>query len=201
MKKIEIYVNKLQVENEIKICDNGLPVLQELANEFTKAGCKLTTDKLFNFVASATSAGKHPERTTELVKTVVVENLENVPNIAGLTISQNKLKELIEIPNISAFVELIESMTNEINILATYARLENETLTIAPDYKEQIKTNNSVFADNDKQIEAFNTLTALKDNLNESFERLGLKVDGIIDGLEIDGGKYRVNGRFIKHRF
>lgn len=201
MKKIEIYVNKLQVENEVEACENGLPLLQELVNEFTKAGCKLTAPKLFNFVASATSAGKHPDRTKELVKTVIVENLENVPNIAGLTISTDKLKELIEIPNISAFIDLIESMTNEINILATYARLENDTLTIAPDYKEQIKQNNTVFADSEKQIEAFNTLTALKDTLNESFERLGLKVDGIIDGLEIDGGKYRVNGRFIKHRF
>ncbi len=201
MEKIVIYVNDLQVEKETEICENGLPVLQEILNEFEKIQCKLNASKFFDFIATATSVGKTDERTENLLKLIIVENLDEIPKIMGLTISKDKLKDMVEIPNLSEFLKLINNTEREIMIMQPFVTIDNYTANISKDFAEKIKLRYTVFADNEKQIEAFKILTSLKNAMNKYSETLKIAPYGIVEGLEIAHGQYRIDGKYIKQRF
>lgn len=196
MERLKLKTNTDTANTQIQTCKTAKENGQKIYDAFSAVGC---TIKLSNVMQLLTVGDKNDSEISNTVKTLFIENIPEPPKIFGLTISPEKLRDMIEIPNISEIVEILKNSYLGATRVEKMLTLENGTIDTIEDFEGAILELHTEYADTPKQIKKAEILIKTRDNLNEYLEEFQqYEILPNLRGLTPWGKKYEIDISEIK---
>ena len=184
MDKLELYVNQQAIDEQTEAVETAKVLVQELCDKMKEAHAYPTLTHLYNIIGRTMflkTQDKEFEKYLEgEIKNLIISQKSNdAPiEVIGLPVNEEKLKELISIPNYKDIENIVLSFDHGTREgLTKYLVLSDNQIDFVPDYKEQITEKNTTYAYGAKQIEAATKLKALRDGLNDWIDFSGVEAD------------------------
>jgi len=143
-------------------------------------------------------------------KTLFVRKLTNGESfvVGGLTITDDKVFELVEKPN--GVLELIEELNNELNSSAHLnilnwihnLRIVNgKDLIISPAVVKSIEESNTIYLDTEKKQEVYDLLVNIADSLNKLNEHKSIHPENFFENcIKLNSSrKFSIIPQFLKY--
>ena len=195
--EILLYKNEIAIDQITERCETSIGILQQICCELKTLGCPVDVDKLLETINTHQYT---PHETGNNIRLLVIELMEEMPTIGGLSLSKNKLKDIIEIPNLDTILELVKQVPQPISTAKRYIAISGDSVALVENYKGLIIASNSRYATTQKQIDLYNDITQTKDVLNAHIAKFPFydflpEMTGLIANNSTK--KYEVDGQFV----
>ncbi|GAT64356.1 hypothetical protein [Paludibacter jiangxiensis] len=204
--RILLYKNDTAINDITVRCSTSIGTLQQICSELQTLGCTIDVNKILNTI-NRTHYNTDQYTTGEIadnIRLLVIELMGETPTIGGLSLSKNKLKDIIEIPNFDTILSLVKQLPQPITTIKPYLVVTTGNIALKPDYKQLIETAYSRYAETQKQIDLYNFLTNTKDALNAHIEKLSYSGSFLpeLAGLKPNhhAKRYEVDGQFVMNK-
>jgi len=188
--KTEIYINEKAVLEELRILEETRETAQEMCEELEKTG------QIFSDIEITTLLRKGGNENS--IKDLIIKNNADFENfrIGGIKIKHEKLRELLDTPNIENASEAICKAKNSTFI--NFIIIEKGEAKISVEAENRIKEKNTIFATTDEQLKVANILKNAANALNELYDLTGICKDVYINGLEVENKRFIPDFKYLK---
>ena len=197
MDKLKLSIDESRIEIETAACENAKNLAQRLYGALKETGCEPGTVQELRQIISL------PDLTDYIKNRIISRQKAEQPlEVLGMQVNTGKLKELIEVPNVSLIVSLADSFDYDTLAAFRYLTLSQGMFSLEPDYRKDITERNTVYAMGKRQVEAARKLIAMRDALNDWNDYRGVTsnqhindIPGLIPGSK--PGRYDLDIGYI----
>lgn len=200
MEKVILEVHEDQIDVELSACENARYLMQRLFGKFKDIGLEPMTMQKLAHIQSQTDIKDYI-----LSEIIALHETVQPLHVLGMPVSKSKLKDLIDIPEISEIKKIKEGFDNQTVKAIGYLMFEGGLISLKSGYEEEIREKYTVYTENPRQVEIVKKLTVLRDALNDWMDSCNVTnnnslpfIDGLVDG--VPQGRYSLDVAYIQRR-
>ena len=170
-------------------CQNALPAIQRVIDEFKKTECEFTMPELWDII-------KHKTKADTITAAVMDKKLQNeTPQIFGIKLSRPKLLEMIEIENLNEIQAAISEANGLSWEIQNYVKIKNGVAYIDSSTRKEIDDRFTIYATTAVQLQKAELIKAAAKTLNELITLGVIKNHSMVyaapqlDGLKVVSGE------------
>lgn len=133
MNKIILSVNEGKIEIETAACENARYFAQRLYGALKEIGCEPTSLQELRKIISYSNVSDYIKS-----RLVSQQKTEQPLEVLGMPVNTEKLKELIEVPNLDEIISLINEFDQETINAFRYLTLPDGIFSLTADYIQDI---------------------------------------------------------------
>jgi hypothetical protein len=212
MSKHLIFEDTKNITEHLKLLENTQPVLQDIVNEIVNTGVTPTLTDIQTLVSvlRSFSEKQQKEYVTDYLRDKLIDTVPN-PQIGGLKINNEALKNLIEVSDCTELLKHLETLYQKIHLYwrgyfdFKYYTLNQKVIEVSGIGKQLLTERFRVYT-SDKGLEVYNVVKQVVDNLelledkihvNSLYKDAKMNIAPSFKFLRVENGKWLIDYNYI----